>query len=112
MRLNWVLAALLAVAAQSVQAAVVYIPTDPKASYNILSVNGSFQSRIIVTQRIGPSGISFSKREYNCENQTFRYIATGETLASLNTKVVSNWARMDPGSISWFLGQGACGIGE
>jgi hypothetical protein len=55
--------------------------SDPNARFEILS-NKSLPNRNIevVTKRIGPSGISFSRREISCSNYSYRYLGEGDTL--------------------------------
>jgi hypothetical protein len=55
--------------------------SDPNARFEILS-NKSLSNRNIevVTKRIGPSGISFSRREISCADYTYRYLGDGDSL--------------------------------
>jgi hypothetical protein len=58
------------------------VPSDPRASYLILSndemPNGH---REVMSRRSGPSGESYARREIDCEAGTVRYIGEGDTLA-------------------------------
>ena len=88
----------------------VRVPTDPRASYAILSVakmaNGNLE---VVTRRKGPSGQSFSRREINCGRMSFRYTGDGDTLAEM--KEPYSKGAMGPlteGSISTYVAKAAC----
>ena len=59
------------------------IPSDAKAKYTILEVGGEWPNRTIVTRRVGSSGTTYSKRLYNCSNNTVKYLGTGDTLADM-----------------------------
>jgi hypothetical protein len=62
-----------------------YIPSDPKAQYTVLSIKkASKNTKYITTLRQGPSGDGYSKRLVDCQNLTFKYIATSDTLAGLS----------------------------
>lgn len=56
------------------------VPSDPKAQYFVLEKGGKGAERTIVTKRVGPSGISYSKRLYNCKNRTVKYLGTGDSM--------------------------------
>lgn len=59
----------------------IFVPSDSKAAYYILentSTGGS--RRIVVTQRDGPSGRSYARREIDCRTQSYRYLGEGDTL--------------------------------
>ena len=57
------------------------VPSDPRARYFLLNVApGEGGNIVATTRREGPSGTSFSRREINCDAQTFRYIGEGDTL--------------------------------
>lgn len=86
------------------------IPSDPGARYHVLSVSKAQDGFIeIVTRRSGPSGMAFSKRQVDCDRQTFRYLADSETFEGLANGVPSpNWSDLVTGSISWHVVQRAC----
>ena len=60
----------------------IIVRSDPGASYLLISKgklpNGNLE---VVTQRSGPSGVSFARREVDCSSMTFRYLGEGDTLA-------------------------------
>ena len=58
------------------------VRSDPGASYQLISSskmsNGNLE---VLTQRSGPSGVSFARREVDCSSMTFRYLGEGDTLS-------------------------------
>lgn len=86
-----------------------HVPTDANATYLIIESGGKWPNRIIVTKRTGSSGTSYSKRLYNCANQTVKYLGTGDSLAELAKSVPD--PKMGPiveRSIAYYAGQQAC----
>lgn len=56
------------------------VPADPNAAYSLVGVRSADDGNIIaMTRRIGPSGVSFSRREIDCRRQRARYIGEGDT---------------------------------
>lgn len=89
----------------------VSVPSDPNAGYKIAKLDGFQRSALVViSQRKGPSGTSYSIREINCLNQTFRYMAEGDTLqeAVANIRDTDRMAPLVAGSISYHIVQAAC----
>lgn len=86
------------------------VPSDPRASYRLLSwsrlPNGNRQA---TTRREGPSGISFARREIDCEAMTFRYLGEGDTLeeAQLN-RASERMGELTEGSISTYVATFVC----
>lgn len=65
----------------------VYVPSDPNAVYDTLGVKkSSWGSLMVLTRRASPSEISFSLREINCSDNTFRYIVDNSTLEDIDLK--------------------------
>lgn len=60
------------------------IPSDPKANYSVIKQEGSASMPIITTKRLGRSGISYSKRIFNCKDKTTKYLGTGESLIEMD----------------------------
>lgn len=57
------------------------VPSDARARYFLLNVEpGSGGNIVATTRREGPSGITYARREIDCNAQTFRYIGEGDTL--------------------------------
>ena len=85
------------------------VPTDAKAKFTILETGGKWPIRTIITKRVGSSGTTYSKRLYNCANNTVKYLGTGETPAEMDR------SKPDPGmapivsqSIADYVGRQAC----
>ena len=85
------------------------IPSDPKATYEVLEKTGKGNRRLITTKRTGPSGTSYSKREYDCKTAKFRYIGTGDTLQEMqSSKPDSKMSIAVDESIASYIGGIAC----
>ena len=85
------------------------IPSDSKAQFFVLEKGGNGVRRTIVTKRIGSSGTSYSKRLYNCSNNTVKYLGTGDSLAEMAaSKPDPNMAPIVEGSIAYYVGIEAC----
>lgn len=85
------------------------IPSDPKAQYFILEKGGKGTNRTIVTKRVGSSGISYSKRLYNCANDTVKYLGTGSSIEEMSTsKADPSMGPIVQGSIAYYVGLEAC----
>ena len=88
----------------------VNVPTDPRASYFIVSktklANGNLQ---VVSRRVGPSGTSYSRREINCGGMRFRYTGEGDTLSEINQPYSKGaMGPLTEGSISTYIALAAC----
>ena len=85
------------------------VPTDPKARYFILEKGGTQRRPTLVTKRIGPSGTSFSKKEFDCSTGTFRYLGDGDTLEEMRRSAPEpSMAPLVEGSISYYHWRHAC----
>ena len=85
------------------------VPTDAKAKYTILETGGKWPNRTIVTKRVGSSGTSYSKRLYNCSNNTVKYLGTGDTPAEMaRSKPDPKMAPIVSQSIADYVGRQAC----
>jgi TPR repeat protein len=61
------------------------VSADRKANYYLISKSSLKNGNLIVTsRREGPSGTGFSKREINCQDNSFRYLGDGSTLEEMN----------------------------
>lgn len=106
-----VIAMIASLAASSVCADAIKfkVPSDPKARYTIIERTGTGKIRQIVTKREGPSGASYSKREYDCQAATVRYIGTGDSLAEMRaSKPDKRMAPVVDESIASYVGGAAC----
>ncbi len=85
------------------------VPTDTKATYYGLELTGDYPMRTIVTKRVGPSGITFSKRLYDCKAWKVKYLGTGDSLEAMkNSAPDPKMAPIVSQSIADFVGQIAC----
>jgi hypothetical protein len=79
------------------------VASDPRASYRLLKwsplKNGNIEA---VTLREGPSGISYARREIDCDDQTFRYLGEGDTRqdAMRDSPNIGEMSALVSGSIS------------
>jgi len=86
------------------------IPSDSKANFYVLEKGGQGNERTIVTKREGPSGVSYSKRLYNCAEHTVKYLGTGDSLAAMTASAADPaMAPIVEGSIAYYVGLQACG---
>jgi hypothetical protein len=85
------------------------VPSDPKATFFILEKGGKGAERTIVTKRVGPSGTTYSRRLYNCTNNTVKYLGSGETMSAMNSsKADPSMAPIVQGAIAYYVGLEAC----
>ncbi|MFY9993638.1 MAG: hypothetical protein WAK61_01420 [Leclercia sp.] len=85
------------------------IPTDSKANYTILEQDLNGRMATITTKREGSSGVSYSKRQYDCSAWTVKYLGSGDTLEGMKSSVPDkNMAPIVDNSIAYYLGQKAC----
>lgn len=85
------------------------VPTDSKASYTVLEKTRSGDMATITTKREGPSGMSYSKRLYDCKASTVKYLGSGDTIKQMNNSAADpNMAPIIDRSIAYYVGQKAC----
>jgi hypothetical protein len=86
------------------------VPSDPKGRYAALSIREIKWPVVeIVTQRIGPSGTSYARREVNCAALTFRYTGDADDLETLKTQNIDDpFGELVKGSISDVVSRYAC----
>ena len=85
------------------------VPSDSKAQFFVLEKGGSGAQRFIVTKRVGSSGISYSKRLYDCNDSTVKYLGTGDSLAAMAaSRADLNMGPVVQGSIAYYVGVEAC----
>ena len=113
--MNKLLTALILVATSATAQAETKIPsgTGDKGTYFILS-NQVIQGRnLVVSRREGPSGTSFAAREINCGNETYRYVAEGDTAEAMKKNVTTRVQDMTMtpityGSATYYVVKAAC----
>ena len=85
------------------------IPSDKKAIYKILEINKERNNSTIVTKRVGQSFTSFSKRLYNCQKRTVKYLGSGSSLIEMNlSKPDSKMGNIVNRSIAFYIFHHAC----
>ncbi|MDH2023607.1 hypothetical protein N5J29_12660 [Stenotrophomonas sp. GD03680] len=86
------------------------IPSDPKARWGLIDVTQrNFPVSYIFTHRVGPSGTTYSMREYDCDSNMVRYLATGQNIDEMRTsKQDDRMSEIHPRSIAYYLGKLAC----
>ncbi|AYL46571.1 hypothetical protein AAH500_001761 [Salmonella enterica] len=93
----------------SMAATEISVPTDSKASYTILEKNLNGSMATITTKREGSSGVSYSKRLYDCSAWTVKYLGSGDTLERMRSSAPDkNMAPIVDNSIAYYIGQKAC----
>ncbi len=74
-----------------------------------MKVNNNKNLRSIVTKRVGSSGVSYSKRLYDCKNNTVKYLGTGDSIDAMNkSKEDVNMSSVVAGSIAYEVGLIIC----
>jgi hypothetical protein len=86
------------------------VPSDPRATYQLLEwrrmPNGH---REAMTRRDGPSGITFARREIDCEGMRFRYLGEGDTVEEARLHSASpEMGDLTPESISTYVSRFVC----
>lgn len=67
-----------------------------------MKVNNNKDLRSIVTKRVGSSGVSYSKRLYDCKNKMVKYLGTGDTIEQMNkSKEDSKMGAIFNGSVAY-----------
>lgn len=88
------------------------VPSDPGVTYTLIRLEGKKPNPIITTRRDGPSGTSFSKRLYDCDKNTFKYLSTGDTTEEMDASAIrrknDKMTPLTPQSISTYIGEFAC----
>ena len=89
---------------------MINVPTDTKASYELVTKQQIKGNLLVITKRVGPSGTSFTAREINCQNSTFRYLSEGDSMAELKSNVrdTDRMAPLTRGSISTYVAFHTC----
>lgn len=73
------------------------------------NVNSNKNLRSIVTKRVGSSGTTYSKRLYDCKNNTVKYLGTGDSIEAMNkSKEDANMSPIFTGSIAYEVGLIIC----
>lgn len=85
------------------------VPSDPGAQFYVLDKAKKNGQSVIITKRVGTSGVSYSSRLYDCSNYTVKYLGTGETRQEMEQSSPDpNMAPIVNGSIADYVGREAC----
>ena len=85
------------------------MPSDPGAHYYVVDKAKQNGNAVIITQRIGSSGVSYSSRLYDCAGSMVKYLGTGETRAAMEASVPDPaMGPVAPNSIADYVGREAC----
>ncbi|WP_343293312.1 hypothetical protein AAHN93_02515 [Vandammella animalimorsus] len=84
------------------------IPSDPGATYKILSIKRKGGIAEISSERQGKIYLGYTKREFDCKKNLTRYIAEGETKQDLEKSNPDKWGPIVDGSIAYWQGKIAC----
>lgn len=85
------------------------VPSDPHARFFVLEKEGGGGIYTIVTKRVGTQYISFSKRLYDCAENTVKYLGSGDSLDAMEKSKPDE--RMGPiikGSIAYYVALQVC----
>lgn len=86
-----------------------YVPSDAKAKYTVLNKSSDGAYRIITTRRDGSSGITYSKRIYDCAGNKTKYLGTGDSLTQMeNSTSDPSMYEIVENSIAFYVGKEAC----
>jgi hypothetical protein len=96
--------------AHSFEAVSIRVPSDPGAKYQILGLKRISGSIVEVTsQREGPSGTSFARREVDCVANKFRYTGDADSMEEMSTQNLGGpMGGLVSGSISDVISKFAC----
>jgi hypothetical protein len=85
------------------------VPSDPHAQIYVLEKGEQGNERTIVTKRVGSSGTSFSKRLYNCKDNTVKYLGSGDSVEAMaRSRADAAMGSVQEGSIAYYVGLQAC----
>ena len=89
------------------------VPSDPNAQYFVLEQGGTRTRPTIVTKRVAAGGATYSRREFDCAAEKFRYLGDGDTRAAMDASPPDTTSRpMVGGSIAADIGKAACTKGR
>lgn len=85
------------------------VPSDPNAQFYVLDKAKKNGQSVIITKRVGTSGVSYSSRLYDCSNYMVKYLGTGETRQAMEQSPPDpNMAPIVNDSIADYIGREAC----
>ena len=97
------------VSAASAEERTISIPSDMFAKYVVIQKSGSAEERLIVVRRTSMSGIVFSKRVYDCQEDKVHFLGSSLTLEGLDADQMQ-WRvqSVERGSVADDLERVAC----
>ena len=85
------------------------VPSDPNAEFYVMDKTKTGGESVITTKRVGSSGVGYSRRLYDCQNNTVKYLGSGDTLQAMEQSSPDpNMTPIVSGSIADYVGQVAC----
>jgi hypothetical protein len=91
------------------------VPTDAKAQYYLRQLSKRADGLISVTTvREGPIGTSYATRIVDCAGARFAYAADGDSPEEFRASrhEPTEYGRLIPGSISYYVARAACSIAK
>jgi hypothetical protein len=97
------------VSAASAEEKVIVIPNDRLGQYVLIDKSGSAEERMIVVRRAGISGVVYSRRVYNCTEDTVHFLGSGLTMEALDRDQI-NWREqpVESGTVASDIERIAC----
>lgn len=85
------------------------VPSDPTGTFTVISKSMDRGLAVITTKRSGSSGVTWSKRAYDCGNGMVMYLGTGGSYAEMAASMPDpSMAPIVSGSIADYVGREAC----
>lgn len=89
------------------------VKTDLKAEYFVVARGGTPQQQIMLLKRVHPSGVTYSKRLFDCEARTYQRLGSWESLDAITADCPESEMRpIEEGTIADQLWQHACAEAE
>ena len=85
------------------------VPAEPNTKFFLVQKAGERTARTMITKHVGPSGTSYSKRLYDCDNSTYKHLGSGSSSTQIDeSRPEKNMRQVTQGSINYYLGNEAC----
>lgn len=103
------MALLTVVSAAAAEERTISLPSDMHAKYLVVQKSGSTQQRLIVVRRTSMSGVVFSRRVYDCQEDKVHFLGSSLTLEGLDADQMQ-WRvqSVERGSVADDLERVAC----
>lgn len=90
-------------------AAPITASSDPDAVYSIVNINHAGIGLEVITQRVGISGTSFTKRQFDCANRQVLFMGSSTSIADFeNIKPDKETTPLFKGSLSRAISDVVC----